>query len=55
MSDKHLLYLFDNVKLDPEELHLLLQMQQDIYFLIKQLELFIQELQSIANGSPAPW
>lgn len=54
-ADKHLNNLIDNYKLEPDEIHLLLQMQQDLLFLMKQLELYIQELQNIAAGNPSPW
>eukprot|EP01114_Cavostelium_apophysatum_P010405 TRINITY_DN2406_c0_g1_i2.p1 TRINITY_DN2406_c0_g1~~TRINITY_DN2406_c0_g1_i2.p1 ORF type:complete len:779 (+),score=200.03 TRINITY_DN2406_c0_g1_i2:287-2623(+) len=53
-AEKHLVNLLDHFKLEPEEMHLLLQMQQDLFFWSRQLELYAQELQIMHAGGSTP-
>mmetsp|Transcript_16692 Transcript_16692/g.23195 ORF Transcript_16692/g.23195 Transcript_16692/m.23195 type:complete len:592 (-) Transcript_16692:663-2438(-) len=54
MCDKQLNYLLDTQFLDSAEMHQLLQAQSQLAILIKQLELYIQELYSLKSDSFLP-
>lgn len=53
-ADKQLTTLIDTVILDPQEMHLLLQLQQDLFEKMKQLELYHIELQGFQQENALP-
>lgn len=44
-ADKQLNHLLNNTLLESHEMHQLIQLQQDLFILMKQLEIYIQEVQ----------
>ena len=53
-SEKQLNGLLDNVILESSEMHVLLQLQLEVFLQQKQLELFIQELQGFQKDNALP-
>ena len=54
MCDKQLNYLLDTHFVESAEMHQLLQTQSQLAIIIKQLELYIQELHSLKSDSFVP-
>jgi NifB/MoaA-like Fe-S oxidoreductase len=52
--DKQLNQLLDSVILEPQEMHLLLQMQSELFQRMKQLELYNQELINFQKENSLP-